>query len=778
VVKLNCPNRVSNFHDASTQEVSLGNTLLATQEMHPASHFFRTPVPRLLFGFFSVALFSYLSGVTLGLEPTRSLSEEIEVLHPKRYQVFQRRYDVPQLSHPKHPGGPANGFAEVLFELKVPRNDKLDVFYRIENQPDTVWMKLSNQAILGSSESDSVTKLLVSIPAGGWYRVEFRFKDHGRVVAQALSEPFGVGEIFIVAGQSYATNCNDEKLKVADPMERVVALDTAQHQWRVAHDPQPAGDSSDGGSIWPSFGDLMVHSYNVPIGLVNVAVGGTSTRQWSTDGELFHRLLRAGAEIGDFRAVLWQQGESDVIEKTPATIYVERLKEFRRRADQEWGEQRPWLLAKSTLHPTVYNEPADEANIRRAIEELIAEHGFVRGPDTDRLDGLNRGDKQSRRHFTGLGQRNAAAMWFASVWQLLETPKSSFLQYVPKLAELNLRVPAWKSPIVYHESAVLIQEAQGLPTARLAFPASEVLKVRSASRWETFEQGKHWRLDPTESVLEWVGESIIEPIRSDQRYVPTGSPNSYKHRIGKPEESLLYAPGKWFHERNIEITYRPKLSRPDSQYNSPSPLEATLAKLRAKSKVVLAISGDSISTGLDASATTVSFPNQAGYPELVAAQLTKDFGATIELVNRSVAGWSIANGLEDLDKLLESKPDLLVVAYGMNDVGRRDPVWFADQAKKIQLRAKERLGSVEILWVAPMLGNKEWVHTPRDMFFQYRDALKQVVQAGESFVDLTEIWAALLDRKNDLDLTGNGLNHPNDFGHRLYAQAILEALQQ
>jgi hypothetical protein len=45
-------------------------------------------------------------------------------------------------------------------------------------------------------------------------------------------------------------------------------------------------------------------------------------------------------------------------------------------------------------------------------------------------------------------------------------------------------------------------------------------------------------------------------------------------------------------------------------------------------------------------------------------------------------------------------------------------------------------------------------------------------------VDLTEIWQQLLERKHDLDLTGNGLNHPNDFGHRLYAQAILESLSR
>jgi hypothetical protein len=85
---------------------------------------------------------------------------------------------------------------------------------------------------------------------------------------------------------------------------------------------------------------------------------------------------------------------------------------------------------------------------------------------------------------------------------------------------------------------------------------------------------------------------------------------------------------------------------------------------------------------------------------------------------------------------------------------------------------------LEILWVAPMLGNREWIHTPREMFFAYRDALRGVVQDGESLVDLTEIWQQLLERKHDLDLTGNGLNHPNDFGHRLYAQAILENLSR
>ncbi|MBX7074950.1 MAG: hypothetical protein K1X71_17550 [Pirellulales bacterium] len=38
------------------------------------------------------------------------------------------------------------------------------------------------------------------------------------------------------------------------------------------------------------------------------------------------------------------------------------------------------------------------------------------------------------------------------------------------------------------------------------------------------------------------------------------------------------------------------------------------------------------------------------------------------------------------------------------------------------------------------------------------------------------VCAEHMVHRHDLDLTGNGLNHPNDFGHRLYAQTILALL--
>ncbi len=62
------------------------------------------------------------------------------------------------------------------------------------------------------------------------------------------------------------------------------------------------------------------------------------------------------------------------------------------------------------------------------------------------------------------------------------------------------------------------------------------------------------------------------------------------------------------------------------------------------------------------------------------------------------------------------------------------------------------------------------------MFDLHRDELQALTGPGIALADLTNVWENLLTHKHFLDLTGNGLNHPNDCGHRLYAQAILSLL--
>lgn len=151
----------------------------------------------------------------------------------------------------------------------------------------------------------------------------------------------------------------------------VAAYDLANGSWRIANDPQPTSDTSQFGSIWPAVGDMLVSSLQVPVGFANVAYGGTSSTQWLPEGTLHPKLVAAGKQLKDFRGVLWQQGESDVIEKATTESYMERMAKIRAAAEQEWQRPSDWFLAKSTLHPTVYNDGLSEQRIRTAVDLLV-----------------------------------------------------------------------------------------------------------------------------------------------------------------------------------------------------------------------------------------------------------------------------------------------------------------------------------------------------------------------------------------------------------------------
>jgi hypothetical protein len=353
-------------------------------------------------------------GAVLAAEP-----QSLTLRQPIPFQVVQRQGFEPRRAHDHEPGGRALGFADVPVELDLgsaKENIANDATFEFRAAPlkdafgaGTDWAKIDGK------RDDKSWSAVARVPAGGWYRLDIRARKSDQTVATASVEPFGVGEVYVIAGQSYAVGANDEITKVEDPQGRVVAYDVVKRSWRIANDPQP--NVGDGGTIWPTTGNLLLPLARVPIGFVNVAVGGTATRQWLPGEKLYEQLAAAGKTTGRFRAVLWQQGESDVIEHRATDYYVKNMTTIRAALAKEWGFEPPWLLAKSTLHPTVYNDPAGEGRIRAAIDELVKTPGFRPGPDTDILAGENRGGLGTRRHFSGIGQRRAGLMWFADLWR-------------------------------------------------------------------------------------------------------------------------------------------------------------------------------------------------------------------------------------------------------------------------------------------------------------------------------------------------------------------------
>ncbi len=345
---------------------------------------------------------------------------KLKLTAPLPWQVIQRTGFEPAQAHDHAPGGPKLGQASLkiagYWSDKAPaRLQARAVLHEGCTGKAVGWTDL------GDIAPDTDFEKALTLPAGGWYRLEVQALDKGgQAIAQASVEAVGCGEVFLISGQSYAAGDNDELLKIDDPLGRSVKYDWIEKRWTKADDPFPHVDT--GGTIWPAFANLIQPLLRVPVGIANVAVGGTASRQWLPGEPLFERFTQGGLQLGRFRCVLWQQGESDVIENTPTETYVDRLKKIRSMLCDNWGFEPPWLLAKSTLHPTVYDKPEAENRIREAIDRLWKEPGFAPGPDTDILNGENRGGPKTRRHFSPTGQRRAGAMWFASVWNLIQSP--------------------------------------------------------------------------------------------------------------------------------------------------------------------------------------------------------------------------------------------------------------------------------------------------------------------------------------------------------------------
>ena len=347
------------------------------------------------------------------------------------------------------------------------------------------------------------------------------------------------------------------------------------------------------------------------------------------------------------------------------------------------------------------------------------------------------------------------------------------------LPELHLLEPFWRSPVTHRESVMFVQAAGAkAASARLYFPAEKILAIHSSDGKTTYELGKDVQLSGDGRELTVVEGSKIPRLQAAELFPPAGAPRSIGHKAGDAGVNVLFDNDHWFHDQQVEVTY----AHAEDAWTGSAPrfsgeeLPKTVAKLRTGKPLTIAVSGDSISAGGNASGPMKASPWMPAFPELVAAQLEHHFESDVTLHNRAVGGWTAANGRDDLDALLAVKPDLVIIAYGMNDVSTHNPEAYRQTIAGMLDRIHQANADTEVILVSTMLGHPEWVHTPPEWFPKFCDALASLTGPGVALADVTSLWQELLRQKSTLDLIGNGVNHPNDFGHRLYAQAILAML--
>jgi acyl-CoA thioesterase I len=337
--------------------------------------------------------------------------------------------------------------------------------------------------------------------------------------------------------------------------------------------------------------------------------------------------------------------------------------------------------------------------------------------------------------------------------------------------------PFWRSNVMEGESVLLMKaNVSAQPKASLLFPPTRIIAVRNSAGSITYEEGRDYLWKPgTREISLPAGSRIVFKTPQQFRRPPRSQLFTLTHRDGMGE--ILFGGGHEYHDMQTVVTYEHE----PGQWAGPTPtlavkeLPRTLAKLQAKQPLTLVVFGDSISTGCNASGWANTPPFQPPFQDMLAMNLEAVYVAKVTVKNFAVGGTGSAWGLQNIAKVAQSRPDLVVLAFGMNDAGGLPVVQYQANLKGMIDAIHNVQPEAEVILVASMLGNKDWTALQQPLFPLYRNALAQLCRSGVALADMTTVWTELFKHKQDWDLTGNGVNHPNDFGHRIYAQ-VLSAL--
>lgn len=350
--------------------------------------------------------------VILLLFVNSSVLAQLQITFPMNRAVFQRN----------NSGGGVIAVAGV-FQSKL---DRVDVrLVAINGGATTDWATVTINPNSGTFQGRISTW-------AGWYRLEVRGTRNQQIVANAQLDKVGIGEVFVIAGQSNAMGYEgfgnppafDDRVNVVsnyysygqNPDVPYPVISHLDENTKIA----PLGGSS---WCWGRLGDLLAARLNVPVLFFNSAMESMSVESWqvSADGGRGYDFYSGNYALPGYpydnlrksmynyvtmfgaRAVLWHQGETDSDKGTSFDTYKNTLQYLIKRSRDDSGKDISWVVSKVSRTKLTPSSPV----IIQAQEAVIQNYPNVfNGPDTDgintRVDGV---------HFVGQGLVDLANAW-------------------------------------------------------------------------------------------------------------------------------------------------------------------------------------------------------------------------------------------------------------------------------------------------------------------------------------------------------------------------------
>lgn len=342
-------------------------------------------------------------------------------------------------------------------------------------------------------------------------------------------------------------------------------------------------------------------------------------------------------------------------------------------------------------------------------------------------------------------------------------------------------------------------EAEIVRAKSLLYPAEEIYAVYSHDRKTEYIKGKDWELVDGKIAL-CPGSSI--PVMTEEFFYPQTTENGAFESTVEGHKYILFGESTTMTQWQVVVTYKHS-----GTWEGPLPtaqsekIKNFIKKLENGEEVTIVFYGDSITTGANSSGPIGVSPAIPSFAQIITEYIAEKYGYSvskeadpfnfdltkeplsgekvIHYINTAVGGTTSSWGIENIEeRVLAYEPDLFVLAFGMNE-GGSSMKEFTGSITKLTGIVQEAFPEVETVLVSSMLPHYR-VKGFYGNQYQHGEALEDLVQNSTELntskiavANVTEVHDYILKFKEYYDMTGNNVNHPNDFLARAYTSVIL-----
>ena len=366
-------------------------------------------------------------------------------------------------------------------------------------------------------------------------------------------------------------------------------------------------------------------------------------------------------------------------------------------------------------------------------------------------------------------------------------PAENLMTYTSYSVETYIK-SLYTGNVVYNETAMVLQNNDGsFDDVTLMYNIEKIYAVYDFRLMVKYEEGSDYVVK--NGKLSFPKSSRIMNFKKNELYPSTSQPQLDNPGRGTVDglgdtPYVYFQGGSFMSEHQIAVTYRHTDAwKGETVKYKGNLIPKTAAKLKANQPVKMFALGDSITAGSDSSAATGILPKSPGYVLMAENALKNVYNYNLTYKNLGAGGTNSEGALSRAyAEIVGQNPDLVTIAYGMNDFRNSTETFTSNIKKTIEL-IRTTHPDCEFLLISTMHPNPKcnlfaYNGNPDNNYIRFEKALLNLESSmtGVAVVPVTSMHNSLMTRKKYEDATGSNYNHPNDFMMRVYCQAVLDTM--